>query len=579
MMQSPKTPLAALRRVVAVSKPPPWWLAGAAGALLLSTALGTLPPLFVGKIVDALQAADGAGAMRELALYTAVTIAAGLCSFGESYATTALREAMARTLRVRLMGKLMRARLDRLERLTLGEIANRVNVDVNELCARFEYSLFPSIEGVCLVIATSATMLAIDYRFALASFAAVTLAVLPAKLTAARYTELQRSQMKVGDELAGTVTESATLSALALLRNARAAAREVARFAALADRSKQLRLAAAALGGATSLATTFANLAGPIAVLSLGIYLLVRHETGVGTIVTFLMYQARLYSPVSGLSVIPLQLATIGISAGRVLEIDDLEEERSGERRFLGGPIELCNVHVARGSRSVLSDAALHIPLGARAAIVGESGSGKSTIAALLLRLHDPTLGRLLVGTADLRDVALDELRSAVAVVAQDPLIFDASLIENLTYTNPSASDAAVERAISLCRLDEVIERLPEGLQTRLGQRGCRLSGGERQRICLARAVVQDPEILVLDEALTGVDVATEMRIVDELGVALGGRTLVVITHRLASIRSFDPIVVVESGRIAASGPHRRVCAESAWYRSVCGERSEMATA
>jgi ATP-binding cassette subfamily B protein len=559
--------LAAARRLAAVGKPPLWWGAGVIATLVVSAALGTLPPLFTGRIVDALQALNAKLAMQELAAFVAVTLIAGIASFANTYSSTVFREAIARNLRVFMMHKLLRARLGGLEKLTLGEIANRINVDVHELCSRFEYSLFPSLQGICALIATAAVMLALDYRFALISFAAVAFGVLPTKLTTARYTALQRQELKVQDELAGALNESATLSALALLRNARAAARESAAYAGLADRSRHLRLSSSLLSGIAGFATTLVNLAGPIAVLALGAYLLLHHAVSVGTIVTFLMYQARLYGPFAGLSVLPLQLASIGVTAGRVLEIADLEEETSGDRPFVAGDVALSGVSVVRERRTIVNDANVHVPHGARAAIVGASGSGKSTIAMLLLRLHDTAAGTLRIAGHDVRDIDLARLREAVAVVAQDPLIFDTTLLENLTYTNPLATRSAIDRAVRLCRLDEVVARLPEGLDARLGQRGFRLSGGERQRICLARALLQDPEILVLDEALTGVDVETEARIVADLRDELHGKTLIVITHRLASIEEFDPIVVVEEGEITVQGTHAEACAASQWYR------------
>ena len=561
-----------LSRLLAVAAPPFGWIAGAIAAQIVVALLGALPPLLTGRIVDALQTHDAGKALRDLFWLSGATVAAGAATFFSTYASAVLRESIARSLRVGLMRKLLRARIDRLERLTLGQVANRVNADIADLCARVEYSAFPALQGLFAVAAMAVTMLWLDARFALISLIAVALAVAPAKLVVRHYAELQESDARIHDELADRLSESTSLSAMALLRNVRAAGRELANYGVLVDRARATRLKSAMLNALSGLATTLLSLAGPIAVLSTGAYLLLHHSVSVGTIVTFLMYQARLYAPFAGLTLIPLQIAGIRVTTDRVLEIADLEEERSGNLPFVAGDLCVGGVCVDRGQRRIVNGAALRIPRGARAAIVGASGSGKSTLAVLLLRLHDPSAGFVTIGGRDIRDIALPKLRDAVAVVAQDPLLFDTTLRENLTFINPSATSAELDRALRVCRLERVVERLPLGLETPAGQRGFRFSGGERQRICIARALLAKPEVLVLDEALTGVDLETEARIVADIANELSDRTLVVITHRLPSIKSFDPIVVVEEGCVSAQGSHADVLAASPWYRSAFRE-------
>lgn len=561
-----------LRDLVRLGTPPLPWVASVITTLILIALLGTLPPLLTGRIIDALRTLDASAALRAVALLAAATLAAGIASLVNTYSSAALRESVARALRVSLMGKLFRARLDDIERMTLAQIANRINVDIDDLCTRIEFGLVPLLRDTLSLLAIAVTMLAMDVRFALIAFVATALAIVPTKIVVGPYGALKQDEANLQDQLAGLLNESATLSALALLRNVRAAARELARYGVLADRTYAVRLRSTLYGGIAGLATCVLNLIGPVAVLAMGTYLMLHHAASLGTIVTILMYQSRLYSQFSGLSALPLQLAGLRVIGKRVLEVAALEDETGGNLPFVPGEIEVRGATVTRGGFRAVTGAEFTIARGARAAFVGPSGSGKSTLALLFARLSDPSDGCVTIGGVDLRAIEPAHLRNAVALVSQDPLVFDTTLRENLTYTNPHATDTEIERALRICRLEGLVARLEHGLETRAGQRGFRLSGGERQRICVARALISQPEILVLDEALTGVDLETEAAIVADLDRALAGRTLVVVTHRLSSVRNFDPIVVVEGGRVVAHGPHERVCAASPWYRELSRE-------
>jgi ABC-type multidrug transport system fused ATPase/permease subunit len=561
--------LRAIRRIIVASRPSIVWAVAAASSLVLASAIGVLPPIFTGRIIDALQRSDANATLRQLAAYAGITILSAILAFGNTYATAAFREGIARNLRVKLMEKVLHARLCALEQLSFGEVANRLSEDLESLCARFEYALFPMLSATCQLAATLVAMFAIDRRFAAISCVAVALSVLPARLIAGRFIDLQRGEASNHDARSGMVAENATLGGLALLRHPRAGQRQLERYAALADGARKLRLGMSLTGGIGGFATTLINLVGPIAVLALGAFLLLNHGTTVGTIVMFLLYQSRLYGPFSALSNLPLQVASCGIFAKRVLEIVDLEEESSGDVPFVDGDLVIDDVSVVRSDRTIVRGADVSIRAGSHVGFVGPSGAGKSTIGALMLRLHDTAGGSVRIGTRELREFDLRSLRDSVVAVPQDPLVFDASLWENLTYLNPSAGADEVARAVEICCLDEVVARLPERFDARLGQRGFRLSGGERQRVCVARALIAAPRTLILDEALTGVDVETETRIMRGILGAFRDRTVIVITHRLHAVVDLESIVVVEDGRVTAQGNHDEVTAASAWYREA----------
>jgi ATP-binding cassette subfamily B protein len=279
------------------------------------------------------------------------------------------------------------------------------------------------------------------------------------------------------------------------------------------------------------------------------------------------------------------------VSFERVLEVLDLEPsivDAADPQPIPAGPItvELDDVHfryptaaevslaslegVARlddaAPEPVLHGVSLRVEPGRTLALVGPSGAGKSTIAGLVSRLYDPTSGAVRLGGVDLRDTTLASVRAAVGVVAQDVHLFHDTLRANLRYARPDASDAELEAALRAAQVWTVIERLPEGLDTVVGDRGYRLSGGEKQRIAIARLLLKDPGVVVLDEATAHLDAGSEAAVQDALAVALAGRTSVVIAHRLATIRNADQIAVVDDGRVVELGTHDELVAAGGVY-------------
>jgi ATP-binding cassette, subfamily B, bacterial len=562
--------IAAVRCVLSHAKPPLGWTLASMACFLAVASLGVFPPLFTANIVDALQRRDVAVAFHALAAYVAVSLLFAVAQFASSYATGCLRETLVVNLRVALMAKLRSASFAELTTLTLGEIANRIANDIEMLCNQLEYCTVPLIQGVVSIVAVAIAMLTQNVELSLVSFGLVALVLVPIRLVTPKLSAQQKRISAMRDDLCGTINETANLSALALLRNQSAAKREGARLLDLVWRTRAARLKQMVTAEWASLATTGLSLLGPIAILGIGATLLVEHKLqSLGIIIAFLMFYARLAAPFGSMSGLSLQVSAIGVVAHRLMDIFNLDDEVSGDAGFELDVLALRAVSVVRGGRTLLDDVDLRVERGCHAAIVGPSGSGKSTLATLIPRLYDATAGDVTIGGERIGDLRLESLRESVALVSQDPLIFDTSLLENLTYTRPDAPLGDVLYAIEIAGLEDVVARLSDGLDTRLGQRGFRLSGGERQRICVARALVQRPDVLVLDEALTGVDVEHEMQILRAIRSFMKGRTMIVITHRIGSVAEFDPIFVMERGRIRARGSHEDLRAGDAWYRAV----------
>jgi ATP-binding cassette subfamily B protein len=276
---------------------------------------------------------------------------------------------------------------------------------------------------------------------------------------------------------------------------------------------------------------------------------------------------------------IALGMAQRAVASGaRVFEVLDREPRIVGpagapDLPAGGGRVELRGVESGfgegEGYRPVLRGVDLTVEAGRSIALVGATGSGKTTLVGLLPRLYDPSTGSVLIDGADVRSVDLPSLRSQIAFVSDDPFLFSASLRENIAYANPEASDEEIRRAAERAGIDEFVEGLPEGYETLVGERGLTVSGGQRQRIAIARALIRNPRILILDDATSSVDATTEARIGAALAEVMRGRTTFVIAHRMSTIALADEIVVLEDGVIAARGEHDELVESSPLYREI----------
>ena len=300
-----------------------------------------------------------------------------------------------------------------------------------------------------------------------------------------------------------------------------------------------------------------------------------RGELSLGSFIAFNVLVVMLVMPLRMLGMWIGQAQRATASGERIFEVMDESEDvadRPDARELPPGDGHVCFEDVAfeyDAGRPVLVDIDLELEPGQNVAVIGHTGSGKSTLAALLPRFYDVTGGRVTIDGIDVRDVKLASLRRAIGIVAQDPFLFSASVRENIAFGAPGASDADVEEAARLAQAHEFIAELPDGYDTVIGERGITLSGGQRQRLAIARALILDPRILILDDATASVDATTEARIRLGLREAMRGRTTIIIAHRLSTIALADELVVLDEGRIAARGTHEELLATSGVYREI----------
>jgi ATP-binding cassette subfamily B protein len=546
--------LTQVRRLLSIGHPQAWTLFVAPTTIVASAALASLPPLFVGRMVDALQQRDTGQTLRQLLLYVCVMVISGLIGLAANYTASVFREALARNLQLFLFAKLNRSRIDAISELTLGQIVGRIVGDIRALVTQLELSVLPALSSACALLTTVVIMFRLEWRLAIVALICSVVVLVPLRLARPHLAALQRQSSAATDDLYGAIAESASIAGLVVNRNASAMRRAIQAIAHITDRIRRLRVTMAVVSSLTGIGLTIAGMIGPVTVLGIGAYLVVHGQMTVGTMVSVLIFQSRLSAPIGAFSGLQMTFASIAVTVARILQVAELPEERGGSNEFALGDITMRGVSLTFGEREVLTTVDLDIPRGGHIALVGPSGSGKSSLAALLWRLRDPSSGEIEIGSLPIREFTLESLRDSVCIVSQESFILKASLLENIVLSREEYDADYVERVIDAVFLRDFANSLPQGLKTDLGERGFRMSGGERQRVCLARALMQAPQLLILDEALTGVDIEMERRIIKEVRRLFFDRTIVAITHRLDSIRDFDAVFVMERGAVAARG-------------------------
>lgn len=476
-------------------------------------------------------------------------------------------------LRARMFGHLQRLSVGYFDRMPVGQLMSRATSDLQTVRFFLGYGLVFLFMNIFTVIAVTVLMLLIDARLAL-----VALAVGPGlMLIAWRYTKVSNPVFVDVQQRVGEVTAMAEES-ISGIRVVKAFGQENPRaegFGETATRAFDRSMDAAWIRASYQPLIGFLPVLGLAGVLIYGGILTIDDSLTLGEFVQFYLYLTFLVGPFRVFGTL-LGSAQRAIAGGkRIFEVLDAQpdvKEPSHPRQLPagGGGIRLESVTFAYGdAEPVLSDVDLDVPAGTAVALIGPTGSGKTTLTNLLPRFTDPRAGRVLLDGVDVRAFSLTDLRRAVAVVPQEPFLFSMSVSENIAYGAPDATEDDVRAVARAAQADRFIDDLPKGFETVVGERGFTLSGGQRQRIAIARAILADPRVLVLDDATASVDASTEAEIHDALRAAMRGRTTFVIAHRLSTLRLADELVVLDEGRIVARGTHEELYETSATYREI----------
>jgi len=388
----------------------------------------------------------------------------------------------------------------------------------------------------------------------------------------------RRAQARMA-EVTGILLETLSVSGALLLKVFGTEKKEARRLKAQARELMEVSLRHNLVGRWFQMLMKLFEELGPVMVWAAGGWLVVRGDVQLGTIVAFVALLRKLYSPASDLAGVHVDVVTSYAYFDRIFAVLDLEPAiRNAPDAIrlpeIDGGVTLRGVSFSyRPEEPLLRDIDLDIAPGERVALVGPSGAGKSTLAALVPRLYDPTEGAVLVDGHDVRGVRLKSLRSHIGVVTQQTYLFHASILDNLRYARPDAPLEEVAQAARAAQIHDFIAGLPDGYETIVGERGYRLSGGEQQRLAIARALLKNPKILILDEATSSLDATNEALIQAALDRLLVGRTSLIVAHRLATIRKADRIVVLDRGRIVEIGGHSELLAKGGLYASLCRQQ------
>ncbi len=563
------------------------------GAIVGEAVLALVPPLAFRSIIDrAIPRADRSLITWLAALVVTAALADAGLAILQRWCSARIGEGLIYDLRVALFAKVQRMPIAFFTRTQTGALTSRLNSDVVGAQTAVTSTLGSVVSNVVVLITTLAAMVALEWRLTLLALVVLPLFIVPAKRVGRRLQKISRDQMSWNAEMHSQMTERFNVAGAQLVKLFGRSGDEVRTFAGRARKVRDAGIKQAMFGRVFFVALGLVGALGGAAIYGIGAHLVVDGAITAGTLVALAALVTRVYQPLTGLTNARVDLMTAMVSFDRVFEVLDAPEavsDRPGAVDLVEprGRIEFRDVWFryptaaevtvpsleapssvggADPDRDVLRGVTLTIEPGETVALVGASGSGKTTMAGLVPRLYDVTGGSLLVDGRDVRDLTQESLRAAVGVVSQDPHLFHETIGENLRYAKPDATVAELDDACRGARIYETIAALPDSYDTMVGDRGYRLSGGEKQRLAIARLLLKNPTMMILDEATSHLDNENEAHVQAALDEALRGRTALVIAHRLSTVRDADRIVVLDDGLIVEQGTHDELIALDGAY-------------
>ncbi|WP_236013321.1 ABC transporter ATP-binding protein [Paenibacillus glycanilyticus] len=550
--------------------------------LLLSSGLGLLPPIFIQHIVDDALPNKDMRLLLELVLISlAATVASGLLGVLQSYLNSYISQNIVYDMKNQMYRHLQKMPMQFYSNVKQGEVITRMTSDISGIQGVFNSTVVNFASNLFILATTLGTLFVMNWKLAILGMVVVPLFLFPTrKMGRVRWKIAKETQEKMSEQN-HIIQETLSISGYLLMKLFTKERKEYEGFKAVNAESTRLQIRESMAGRwFMMLLSTFTTI-GPMLIYLYGGYLYIQDEISVGEIISFVALLGRIYGPFGQMTNLYVDINRSIALFERIFDYFDMEPVIVNKPEALpadisGKNIEFEDVSFAyQKDKPALRKISFTAESGTMTALVGPSGAGKTTITNLLPRLYERSSGRIRIGGTDIKDMTLESLRSQIGLVTQDSYLFNGTIRENLMYANDEASEEEMREACKAAYIHDFIMELPDGYDTVVGNRGMKLSGGEKQRISIARVLLKDPAIIILDEATSSLDTVSEYYIQKAMSVLLQNKTSIVIAHRLSTIMAADQILVVQDGTIVEKGRHEELLRHNGVYKDLHAKQFE----
>ena len=568
------------RRIVSLFRPYRRRLAAVSALIVVSAGIGVVSPFLLREVLDVAIPEEDVGLLTVLvAGMVAIPIVTGVIGVWQTLLSNQVGQSVMHDLRTQVYRHLQRLSLAFFTRTRTGEVQSRIANDIGGIENVVTSTATSVLANVTTVLATVVAMMLLDWRLAVFALALLPLFVWLTKRVGVQRKKVTAERQASLADVSAIVQESLSVSGILLGKTMGRTDDLAERFSAESERLAELEVRSRMTGRwmMAAIQTTFAVMPALVYWFA-GFTIAQESDIGsatitIGTVVAFTTLQARLFFPIGSLLNVQLEVQSSLALFDRIFEyldqeVDVIEGQRTLERPR--GEVALDRVWFRYDDAAwTLQDVSFVVPPGTKTALVGETGSGKTTCAYLVARLYDATQGTVSIDGVDVRDLTFESLSATVGVVSQETYLFHATVRDNLRFARPDASDEEIEEAARAAQIHELVATLPDGYDTVVGERGYRFSGGEKQRMAIARTILRNPPVLVLDEATSSLDTQTERLVQEALEQLAEGRTTIAIAHRLSTVRDADQIVVLDRGRVAEVGTYAELLARGGRFAEL----------